>query len=92
MCVIQGSETGEKIYHELVVYRTDNGNYELLIKMDREGHYVGWVKYQGIRVGLPKFTIISLSGEIVIPFLCLPWGGVVVVAFIGVILFVVCYR
>ncbi len=41
----------------------DYGRYDLLIKLDREGHYVGWVKYRGVRIGPPKFTIISLSGE-----------------------------
>ena len=50
-----------------MVYKTDFDCYELLIKMDTEGHYVGWVKYRGVKIGPPKFTIISLSGEIIKP-------------------------
>lgn len=60
---LQDSTTGQEVIHELVVYKTDYGHYELLIKMDIEGHYVGWVKYQGVKIGPPKFTIISLSGD-----------------------------
>ena len=45
-----------------MVYKNDYDCYELLIKLDQEGHYVGKVTYQGLRLGPPKFTIISLSG------------------------------
>ncbi len=51
------------MFHELNVSENDYGRYDLLIKMDREGHYVGWMKYQGVRIGLPKFEIICLSGK-----------------------------
>jgi hypothetical protein len=46
-----------------VVYKNDFDMYELLIKLDEEGHYVGTVDYEGVRIGPPHFTIISLSGE-----------------------------
>lgn len=59
----QDSEYGDEIFHELVVYKNDFDCYELLIKLDEEGHYVGRVTYEGVRIGPPKFTIISLSGK-----------------------------
>lgn len=50
--------------HEFVVYKNDQNHYEFLIKVDGEGHYVGWVKYSGMVVGPESFTILSLSGRI----------------------------
>ena len=61
--VFQDSEDGDEICHELVVYKNDFECYELLIKLDEEGHYVGKVSYEGVRIGPPRFTIISLSGK-----------------------------
>ena len=63
--ILQDSEDGDEIYHELVVYKNDLDCdcYELLIKLDEEGHYVGRISYEGVRIGPPKFTIISLSGK-----------------------------
>ncbi len=46
-----------------MAYKNDNSCYELLLKLDEEGHYVGCVKYAGNRLGPPYFTILSLSGE-----------------------------
>lgn len=61
--VSQDSEYGDEIFHELVVYKNDFDCYELLIKLDEEGHYVGRVTYEGVIIGPPKFTIISLAGS-----------------------------
>lgn len=62
---LQDSKDGPEIVHELVVYKNDYDMYELLIKLDKEGHYVGSVTYEGVRIGPPQFSIISLSGEAV---------------------------
>lgn len=36
--------------------------YELLLKVEERGHYVGCVKYLGQKIGPPILTIICLSG------------------------------
>ena len=58
--------SGEIIRHEFVAYKNDSNSdyYELLLKLDKEGHYVGCVKYNGCRLGPPHFTILSLSGTL----------------------------
>lgn len=57
------SKDGEGIRHEPVVYKNDYDMYEILIKLDKEGHYVGSLEYEGVRIGPPHFTIICLSED-----------------------------
>ena len=65
IAVLQDCVSGDVIEHEFVAYKNDSNCYELLLKVDEEGHYVGCVKYAGNRLGPPYFTILSLSGEII---------------------------
>ncbi len=37
-------------------------HYELLLKIENRGHYVGCVKYREQKIGPPSFTVICLSG------------------------------
>ena len=37
--------------------------YELLLKVEEPGHYVGCVKYEGQAIGPSCISIICLSGE-----------------------------
>ncbi len=41
--------------------------YEILLKVESPGHYVGCVKYEGAVIGPTSLNIISLSGE---------WAGI----------------
>ena len=38
--------------------------YEILLKVELPGHYVGCVKYEGAVIGPMSLNIISLSGEL----------------------------
>lgn len=66
LLLLQDSKDGLKIHHEFVAYKNDQNCYEFLIKVDEEGHYVGWVKYKGRLIGPSSFTILSLSGRMMV--------------------------
>ena len=64
MCVcVQGGPSGELINPECVVDLAGANRYEILLKVEESGHYVGSVKYHGQTIGPPCITIICLSGE-----------------------------
>ena len=49
---------------ECVVDRGGGINrYEILLKVESPGHYVGCVKYEGAVIGPSSLNIISLCGE-----------------------------
>lgn len=60
----QDGPQGDVINPECVVDRISPSHFELLLKVEEEGHYVGCVKYQGQRIGPPSFTIICLTGKL----------------------------
>lgn len=54
---------GELINTECVVDKMEDMSYELLVKMEREGHYITRVVYNGQNIGPANgFTIICLTG------------------------------
>ena len=61
--LIQGGSNGEVVDTECVVQQDGPSAYEILLKVEERGHYVGCVKYQGQTIGPPTFTIICLSGS-----------------------------
>ena len=61
----QGGPSGELINPECVVDLAGTNRYEILLKVEEPGHYVGCVKYEGQTIGPPCITIICLSGELV---------------------------
>jgi hypothetical protein len=53
---------GELINPECVVEQLPNSShFEILLKVEMAGHFVGCVLYKDERIGLPQFTVISLT-------------------------------
>ncbi len=67
----QNGPNGEVINPECVVEQVDSSRYDLLLKVEDNGHYVGCVKYQDQRIGPPNFTIICLSGTYILVRRCM---------------------
>ena len=59
----QGGVNGEIINPECVIDRVGGNQYEILLKVEQPGHYVGCIKYEGNVIGPQSITIISLSGK-----------------------------
>lgn len=57
----KGGVNGEIINPECVIDRVGGNQYEILLKVEQPGHYVGCVKYEGNVIGPQSITIISLS-------------------------------
>lgn len=53
---------GELINPQCISEKQDASVYEVRLKLNERGHYVGCIKYDGRRIGPPSFTIICLSG------------------------------
>ena len=60
---VQGGASGEMINPECVVDEIRSNSYEVLLKVEEPGYYVGCVKYQGSVIGPPSISVISLSGQ-----------------------------
>ena len=58
----QDSLEGEPINPECVV-ESMQMHFELLMKVEEAGHYLGCVQYSGQKVGTPFFTIICVTGK-----------------------------
>jgi len=52
---------GELINPQCISEKQDASVYEVRLKLNERGHYVGCIKYDGRRIGPPSFTIICLS-------------------------------
>ena len=59
---VQNSVEGELINTQCVSEKQTATVYEVRLRVNEKGHYVGCVKYDGKRIGPPSFTIICLSG------------------------------
>ena len=60
---LQNGPTGPMVNPEFFADQNTTSKYELFLKVEEVGYYVGRVKYSGQIIGPQWFTLISLTGK-----------------------------